>query len=116
MCQKSTICVWLKETFNFSFDTSDILISENNVSVLLCVRLWELLETEILSDGVQTLQVVLLGDGQRQQANVAEGRRPVVAAQVDQTKLGGSLRVGEGQHHHQEEAHCQDKLQRQQGH
>lgn len=65
---------------------------------------------------LQTLQVVLLGDGQGQQADVAEGGRPVVTAQVDQTQLGGTLGVCEGQHCHQQEAHCHHKLQRQQGH
>lgn len=65
---------------------------------------------------LQTLQVVLLGDGQGQQADVAEGRRPVITAQVDQTQLGGALGVREGQHRHQQEAHCHHKLQRQQGH
>lgn len=64
---------------------------------------------------LQTLQVVLLGDGQGQQADVAEGGRPVIRAQVDQTQLWGALRVCEGQHGHQQEAHCHNKLQRHQG-
>lgn len=58
----------------------------------------------------QTLQVVLLGNRQGQQADMAQGGRPVVTSQVDQTHLGGTLRVGEGQYHHQQEAHCQHKL------
>lgn len=60
----------------------------------------------------QTLQVVLLSDGQGQQADVAEGGRPVVWAQVDQTQLGGTLRVREGQHGQQQEAHRHHKLPR----
>ena len=69
-----------------------------------------------MSDHVQTLQVVFLGDGQGQQADVAERGGPVVTAQVYQTQLGGTLGVREGQYHHQQEAHCQQKLHGQQEH
>lgn len=80
------------------------------MTVLFCV----FLETEIKTDPAQTLQIVLLGDGQGQQADVTEGGRPVITAQVDQTQLRGTLRVSKGQDHHQQEAHCHHKLQRQQ--
>lgn len=57
-----------------------------------------------------TLQVVLLGNGQGQKADMAEGGRPVATAKVDQTNLGGILRVSKGQDHHQQEAHGHYKL------
>lgn len=41
---------------------------------------------------------------------MAERGRPVAAAQIHQSQLGGALWVGEGQHHHQQEAHSQQKL------
>lgn len=47
---------------------------------------------------LQTLQVVLLGDGKGQKADVAQRGRPVIRAQVDQTQLWSTLRVCEGQH------------------
>lgn len=47
---------------------------------------------------LQTLQVVLLGDGKGQKADVAQRGWPVIRAQVDQTQLWGTLRVCEGQH------------------
>lgn len=60
---------------------------------------------------IKTLQVVLLGNGERQKADVAQRRGPVVRAQVDQAKLRGTLRVGEGQHSDQQEAHSHHKLE-----
>lgn len=60
---------------------------------------------------IETLQVVLLGNGKRQKADVAQRRGPVVRAQVDQAQLRGRLRVGEGQHCDQQEAHCHHKLE-----
>lgn len=61
---------------------------------------------------VQTLQVVFLGDGQRQQPDVAERGRPIVTAQVDQTQLWSALWIREGEDHHQQEAHRHHELQR----
>lgn len=60
---------------------------------------------------MQTLQVVLLGNGKRQKADVAQRRGPVVRAQVDQAQLRRGLRVGEGQHGDQQEAHRHHKLE-----
>lgn len=44
---------------------------------------------------------------------MAERGRPVIVAQIDQSQLGGILGVGEGQHHHQQEANSHHKLKRQ---
>lgn len=60
---------------------------------------------------LETLQVVLLGNGKRQKADVAQRRGPVVRAQVDQAQLRSILRVGEGQHGDQQEAHRHHKLE-----
>lgn len=60
---------------------------------------------------LETLQVVLLGNGKRQKADVAQRRGPVVRAQVDQAQLRSILRVCEGQHGDQQEAHRHHKLE-----
>lgn len=69
-------------------------------------------QQSVCGDVLPTSEVVLLGDGQREQADVAQRRGPVVGAQADQAQLGGALGVGEGQHHDQQEAHHHHKLQR----
>lgn len=58
------------------------------------------------------MQVVLLGNGEGQKADVAERRGPVVGAQVDQAQLRGVLRVREGQHGNQQEADGHHKLEK----